>query len=176
MLTHPRQELYRLGILYDHEKDIAQDSLDESSTNTASCNVLSTICPLFVIRPGRPKRSPRHFRSSSAWRSLPLYLSFSGLSEDAEIARLLSPEPSIPPSIPSSTIQHRPSFPINKFPTPVPPQSLPPQQALELPSLLFIDNNSEWTFITTPTTNTQTSQPSTPLSEPEAWILLSDDS
>ena len=102
MLTHPRQELFRLGILYDHEKDIVQDSLDESSTNTVSCNVLSTICPLFVVRPGRPKRSPRHFRSNSAWRSLPLYLSFSGLSEDAEIARLLSPEPSISPSVSSS--------------------------------------------------------------------------
>ncbi|PMD58206.1 uncharacterized protein K444DRAFT_439546 [Hyaloscypha bicolor E] len=87
-------ELRRMGILYVGE-DIAVDS----ESNTIVCGVpVESSGPMFSIRQGKPRRSRR-----STWRSLPLYLSFSDLSNDADIARLLSF--STPPT---PTIQHRP--------------------------------------------------------------------
>jgi hypothetical protein len=174
MLTHPRQELFRLGILYNNDEDIAQDS----KSNTVACDIpVEQSVPMFVIRHGKPCRSRRR----STWRSLPLYLSLSTLTEDADIARLLSPSTPHTP-----TIQHRDT----SIPTPTTtdiPLSLPAPPALESThkSEHLLDNtvqsphsfdlnSGDWTFITTPHTTPLVSTPSA--SEPETWILLSDDS
>jgi len=153
-----------MGILY-HE-----DNLQEES-NSVACEIPST--PMYFLRPR--KASQRAHRST--WRSLPLYLSLSDLSHDADIARL--PSPSIPHT---PTIQHHeisPSTTITDL-----PQSLPPNTALEFThgSTHFLDktshpfdilNSGDWTFIDTAPHNPLVSTPS---SEPETWILLSDDS
>lgn len=141
MLTHLCQELYRLGILYD------EDNIAES--NTVSCDVpIEQSVPMFILRHGKPRRSTRR----STPRSLPLLLSFSDLSDDADIARLLSS-----PLPHKSTIQHRITI---RSPPPISdiPQSLPPSPASALPVLstspndtisLHDDSPSEdWTFIT----------------------------
>ena len=160
-----------MGILYDNK--------DED--NKAACAVpLEQAPPTFILRHRKPKRS----RQRSTWRSLPLYLSFSSLGDDADIARLLSPSISNTPT--PMTIQHRelPSTPIS---TDI-PQSLPPTPALEsatvhntpieisqphsLPLNTTVDG---WEFINTPHAH-QDPHTSTPISEPETWILLSDDS
>jgi hypothetical protein len=178
MLTHARQELYRMGILYDNK--------DED--NTVTCEVpFEQAPPVFILRHRKAKRSRRR----STWRSLPLYLSFSSLGDDADIARLLSPSITDTPT--PMTIQHRelPSTPIS---TDI-PQSLPPTPALEsatihgsshlLPntpievsqphSLSLNTTVDGWEFINTPHAH-QDPHTSTPISEPETWILLSDDS
>lgn len=174
-------ELYRMGILYDNE-GIAHDS--EQNTIVSGVPVEQS-APLFSIRYGKPRRSRRR----STWRSLPLYLSFSDLSNDADIARFLSP------SIPhTTTIQHHDLT----IPTPITndidtciPQSLPPTPAfpgsgssfhlnlLDNPNTLIsrsqpIRNHQhagDWTFISAPHNTPETA---TPLSEPETWILIDD--
>lgn len=175
MLTHPRQELYRMGILYNDQDNTAQDS----ESNTVSCDLpVERSVPVFVLRHGKPRRSRRR---STAWRSLPLYLSFSGLSDDSDIARLLSP-----PSTPyKSTIQHRITIRTPPITTDI-PQSLPPTPLAlasvstsasrfdndTLPISLVHDFPSgDWTFVTPshPTADTPT-----PASEPENWILIDD--
>ncbi|KAE9379322.1 hypothetical protein N431DRAFT_434320 [Stipitochalara longipes BDJ] len=166
-----------MGILYDGD-NLAFDS--ESNTIVCGAPVESSV-PLFSIRQGKSRRS----RRSSSWRSLPLSLSFSDLSNDADIARLLSP---FSPQTP--TIQHRDltictlinsDIDINT------PQSLPPNPALSgflLSNLVdnLVDNTpishsiltqptGDWTLITKPH-NTPGSL--TPLSEPETWVLIDD--
>jgi hypothetical protein len=183
MLTHPRQELYRMGILYNDEEDIAQDS----QSNTVLCDVpVQQTVPMFIIRHGKPKRSRRR----STWRSLPLYLSFSGLSDDADIAKLLSPAP-LPPT---PKIQHRTKIPLMSLNTDIDiPQSLPAPPSSALGSGSFYgsrfdnttfsisiaspqsfnipSNTGDWTLIQTPH---HESTSSTPSSEPETWILIDD--
>jgi len=172
-----------MGILYGGE-DLAFDS----ESNTIVCEVpVETSAPMFSIRQGKPRRS----RRGSHWRSLPLYLSFSDLSNDADIARLLSPSfPHTP------TIQHRSLTIQTHVNTDIDiPQSLPPTPALS-GSLLshlvdntlisnlhstnshtfhrtntILPNTGDWTFITTPHNTPGTV---TPLSEPETWILIDD--
>lgn len=167
-----------MGILYEDE-NIAHDS----ESNTVVCDVpVEQSVPMFIVRHGKPRRSRRR----STWRSLPLYLSFSDLTSDAEIARLLSPSNSHTP-----TIQHRdltigiPTH-INTDIDTIIPQSLPPTPAFSgsMHGLNPIDNTpvsplnsilaqhtGDWTFITA-THNTPGT--STPLSEPETWILIDD--
>jgi len=160
MLTHLRQELYRLGILYNDE-----DNIQDSESNITLCDVpLEQSVPMFILRHKQPKRSRRRPVQSSP---LPLYLSFSCLSDDSDIARLLSPSVSHTP-----TIQHR------EITLPTPTLSLPPTLALES-SIHFFDNTpvisttphlitEDWTFI-----NTGHHTPTaTPSSEPEAWVLI----
>jgi hypothetical protein len=165
-----------MGILYGGE-DLAYDS----ESNTIVCGVLANnTAPMFSIRHGKPRRS----RRSSHWRSLPLYLSFSELGNDADIARLLSPSTPHTPTIQHhdlSTIQTLLNTDIDNNI----PQSLPPTPAFS-GSLLSnpVDNTpisiahhdsllptGDWTFITTPHNTPGTL---TPLSEPETWILIDD--
>jgi hypothetical protein len=139
--------LFAMGILYDNEETIEPGTpVDQSS-------------PMFVIRPyRRPKRSRR-----STWRPLPLNLSVSGLSNDADIARLLFPC--------TSNTQTTPN---HDLPIPIPPLSLP--QLLEshlmpISSSPLDLHSGDWTFV-----NTDTLDVSTPSSEPETWITVNDDS
>ncbi|KAF4637896.1 hypothetical protein G7Y89_g169 [Cudoniella acicularis] len=173
MLTHPRQELYRMGILYDVE-DVAQQS------NAIASEVpFQQASPLFIPR----QRKPRPSRRRSTWRSLPLYLSLSNLKDDADIARFLSP------TAPPTSIQHRK----HKVPLPQPlsldiPQSLPPVAApalTESPTNIFPNTPistspttyfNDWEFINNISTPTHPPETITPSSEPETWIFLSDDS
>ncbi|KAL2074756.1 hypothetical protein VTL71DRAFT_8535 [Oculimacula yallundae] len=155
-------ELYQLGILYNDNDDLAQDT----ESNTIACDVpIQQSVPMFIFRQGKPRRSRRR----SNWRSIPLYLSLSSLSDDADIARLLT----LPPT---PTIQHR----LISTPMDI-PQSLPPL-ALEFPNHdntismssphQFHDFNSgDWTFIHTPD---HADLSTTPFSEPETWILIDD--
>lgn len=186
-LRIPRQELHRMGILYNDDEDIAQDS----KSNTVLCDVpVQQSVPMFIIRHGKPKRSRRR----STWHSLPLYLSFSGLSDDADIARLSSTPITTPP-IP--TIQHRTKIPLMSLKTDIDIlQSLPappsPSSAfrsgslhgshsfdnttfsISIPTPHSFDINSntgDWAFIQTPHGG---STSSTPSSEPETWILIDD--
>lgn len=174
-----------MGILYGGE-DLALDS----ESNTIVCEVpVESSAPMFSIRQGKPRRS----RRSSHWRSLPLYLSFSDLSNDADIARLLSPSTPHTP-----TIQHRSLTIQTSINTDIDiPLSLPPTPAFS-GSLLshlvdntpisnsgdhstisrslhitntILPNTGDWTFITTPHNTPGTL---TPLSEPETWILIDD--
>lgn len=173
-----------MGILDNDDEDFGQDC----KPNTVLCDVpVQQTVPTFIIRYGKPKRSRRR----STWSLLPLYLSFSGLSDDADIARLLSPSVT-----PTSTIQHRTKIPSMSLNTDIDtPQSLPaPPLALgsgpgSLHGSHFLDNTilqisiptpqsfethsntRDWTFIQTPHHN---SASTTPSSEPETWILIDD--
>jgi len=168
-----------MGILYDNE-DTAHDS--EPNTIVSDVPVEQSV-PMFSIRYGKPRRSRRR----STWRSLPLYLSFSDLSNDTGIARFLSP------SIPHSpTIQHHDLTILQHITNDIDtciPQSLPPTPAFTGSSFhLNLINNTDtiisrshpirnhqhtgdWTFITAPHNTPETA---TPLSEPETWILIDD--
>jgi hypothetical protein len=174
-----------MGILY--KGDDSEEGTQNPETDSVSCGALAVeqSTPAFILRTAKSRRSRRR----STWRSLPLYLSLSNLRDDIDIARLLSPPLSHNPP----TIQHReisiPSSPIVAPITTVEiPLSLPTTSALGSPasahgSQHLLDNtltipshsleNGDWTFITTAhhTPNTQS-----PSSEPETWILLSDDS
>jgi hypothetical protein len=149
-----------MGILYKDE-----DTVQLESNSVARDVPVQQPAPLFVIRPSRRPRKRTH---RSMWRNLPLYLSLSDLSTDTDIIRLLSPS-----TLYTSTIQHRETL------TDI-AQSLPP--TLALGSSHFLDNISlshhdfdsgDWTFIHTAPHDPLVSSPS---SEPETWILLSDDS
>lgn len=172
MLILPLQELRRLGILYDDEvsgADLAVDALPPRRY----------AAPEFIIRPG--KLSRRRTLKRSTWESLSLYLSFSALSQDDDIARLLisdcdnTPTPSV-----SSTIQHHETestLNSSSLNSPdVVPQSLPtPESApintplLEsamqsparlsdsLPALSLPSSNAapeDWTFVNTRASST----------------------
>jgi len=158
-----------MGILWDDY----DNKLDESTAAYLG-GPKEQSAPMFAIRPSRQSRCSRR----SKWRSLPLYLPSSGLSHDADIARLTSPISHNP------AIQHR-EISTNVSNTTDIPQSLPPPSALSSSSRsthLLNNTNSipinldltpgDWTFINTPSSPNST----TPLSEPETWILLSDDS
>jgi len=212
MLTHPRQELYRMGILYNEDDaNIAQGD----DLNTVLCDVpvrQAHSISMFVIRHGKPKRSRRRAIS----RSLPpLCLSFSALSDDVDITQFLQISRSITPvplPTPMPMIQHRESPKTKTTPSPLPvlpapdidiPLSLPPPSAFEsmygsfhsaisilstptaisLPSpesnLLPQHQVGDWTFITHPSTHphyheNEKLEMSTPVSEPETWILIDD--
>jgi hypothetical protein len=162
-----------MGILYDETQ---QDCESHANENAVLCDVpLGQEVPMFVMRPSR--RSQRR----STWRSLPLYLSFSDLSKDTDIARLLSPIQRITP-----TIQHRDHIPsttasIIDVDT---PQSLPPNTPAlsthhlngisnlltEISTPTFVSVGEDWTFIT----HMHTQHDSTPFSEPETWSLCDD--
>jgi len=135
--------------------------------------------PMFTIRPSR--RKPRS--QCQKWQAIPLYLSLSDLSTDAHIARLISPSIAY-----TETIQHRDSTSINNTDIPL---SLPPSSAFSSltgsahlldntnPSIIPINldlDQGDWTFITNSPTTTPIPHSTTPISEPETWILLSDDS
>lgn len=172
-----RQELFRLGILYIDEEE-PQDC--ELHANAVLCDVpVRQEAPMFVMRPSRRSR-----RRRSTWRfdALPLYLSFSNFGDDADIARLLSPN--ISHNTP--TIQHRnniPSTTASIIDIDV-PQSLPPTTPALLSqvelngSTYLLDINSptlarageDWTFVA----HTHSTHDSTPSSEPETWILCDD--
>jgi hypothetical protein len=178
----PCQVLRRMGILYGGGgEDLAYDS----GLNAIVCGVsVDHSSPMFSIRPVKPRRS----RRSSSWRSVPLYLSFSDLSDDADIARFLSLSPS---NTHTPTIQHRDLTIQPLTNTDIDsPQSLPPTPAFtgSLLSNLVVDNTpnaissslhdsilpqqaGDWTFITAPHNTPGTA---TPLSEPETWILIDD--
>lgn len=157
-----------MGILY-HDENVQEEP------NSVACDIPST--PMFFLRPSKSSRRTRR----SKLRDLPLYLSMSDLSHDADIARLLSSSISH-----TQTIQHRDVSP-SPLMTDI-PQSLPPASALEFThgSTRFLDDtisnstlafdfpiSGDWTFIGTAP---HTPLVSTPSSEPETWILLSDDS
>ncbi|TAQ83357.1 hypothetical protein B7494_g8316 [Chlorociboria aeruginascens] len=167
-------ELYRRGILY-HDSDTASDS---DNANSITLEIPSSPGPQFSIRRSKNRRSRRRPTQPN---TLPLYLSLSTLSHDIITA----------PFIYDSAIQHRAlstpiSIPVpNAFSNsalinPDTSQSLP-LPTPSLPSLITI--NEDWTFIHTPTypistpiSHTAPSRPTSPLSTPETWILLSDDS
>lgn len=163
-----------MGILYGEQPDCESHSKE----NAVLCDVpLRHEAPMFVMRPSRRSRQRR-----STWRSLPLSLSFSDLSNDTDIARLISP---IPHSTP--TIQHR--DPIQSTTASIIDidiqQSLPPNTPALSSSLqlngsanlladintpTFISPGEDWTFIT----HNHTRHDSTPSSEPETWSLCDD--
>jgi len=149
-----------MGILYNDE-----DGAHGGENLVAHGLPLEQAAPAFVIRQGKPRRTHR-----MKWSSLPLYLSLSDFSADADISRLLSLSPS---HSHMPTIQHR-RVSLAPITTDIPPQSLPPSALSPLISPLpALDCNSgDWTFIET----AQTPGSSTPCSEPETWILLGDDS
>jgi len=167
MLTHLRQVLYGMGILYDHEENTTHDS----EPNNIVCDIrVEQPPPMFVIRNSKPRRSRRR----SSFRSLPLYLSFSSLSEDTEIAQFIS----------SSTIQHRPiSIPIPQTISTSPdikiPLSLPSTPALQPPvsnsiSLPTSPNHEVNDWILIPQHTCTTLITTTPSTNPEPWILIDD--
>jgi len=161
MLTHPyQQELCPMEMLQN----------DVSSSNH-TCEVLHEF-PLYTIRT-RKRHAPR--RQHPTWVSLPLHLSFSSLSEDSQIKKLIS----IETTTTTNTIQHRREAPRIHMHIDL-PQSLP-AATTALSHLRTLSANTspahsyqDWHFIDTP------SQPSTPLpeeiSKPETWMFLSDDS
>jgi len=176
------QELFKLGILYDVYEDEDQDV------------TLSTlIVPQDAFLPTFRTRANKQTKNRQQQTGLPSLLSSSLLSENADISKLLS-KPSASASILStSAIQQRNKIK-SKTITDVPRQSLPltsmalalaqDNEAFPYPSLLFPssttfndndyfqsdeqDSELAWSIIS--------STPSTPASEPETWILLSDDS
>jgi hypothetical protein len=169
-----RQELFRMGILYFDE----QHDDSHAKENAVSCNVpLKLEVPTFITRPSRRSR-----RRRSTWRSLPLCGSFSDLTDDPDIARLIFP---IPP--PTTTIQHRdpiPSISASIVDIDV-PLSLPTQTTasssshhLNRSKLLlhniqtFVPPSEDWTFIDE--IHPHTPHGCTPSSEPETWILCDD--
>lgn len=177
-----------MGILYED----SQESTRDLESNNVSCNIpVEQSVPMFILRHRKPRRSQRR----SARRSLLPHLSFSGLSDDIEIARLMSSTISY---LPSPTIQHRHIPTLSPISTNIDiPQSLPASPALELGQCslsgsgflssdqhllnkssnstrsLALDSTGDWEFITTP--QHKPHLPSPP-SEAETWILLSDDS
>jgi hypothetical protein len=162
-----------MGILYGKDQDILSES---------QSTIKPELPPEFFIRPARRNR---HSPASHTQFQLPEYLTTSLLSENPSIAPWLLTQTATPahPSYASRiTIQHRPDY-IFRTPT---PQSLPasalansviPDIISGAASPLFpLDRDDEeladatWDFITSSTLS------SAPPSEPETWILLSDDS
>ncbi|CAL3964873.1 unnamed protein product [Diplocarpon coronariae] len=151
-----RQELCRLGILYNVNGGLAQDY----ESNTIACDVpVKPTAPKVTYRYGNLRPSRRHSALRSLLRCSPPPLSF--MSDDANIARL-----SIQAS-PTPTIQ-----PCRSLPQPAPePRFLNVNTSIssrrDLPHLYTED----WTLIHTP----QNADPSlTPTSEPGSWVLIDD--
>ena len=86
-----------MGILYDGTR---QDCESHAKENAVLCDIpLGHEAPMFFMRPSRRSR-----RRSNSY-SLPLHLSFSDLSKDVAIARLLASIQHVTPPI-----QHRDPF------------------------------------------------------------------
>jgi len=162
MLTHPCQELYKLGILYDGESIPPDQAAVECSVQAVDEHISA---PLYTLRPSRTSR-PKLSRRGNPKRQL--YLSLSNLSSDIDIAQWLSPHP-------SPTKQHRDS--LSNISTDIPLSLLPTTLAFDPGALSnsqsnFLANDTDWTFINQTQTENNMQSPS---SEPETWILLSDD-
>lgn len=186
MLTHPDQELYRLGILYDENN--LEPRIPSSPTPLWSTPVQKSY-PAYIIRQSRPRRSRRR----PVWRTLPLNLSLSNLRDDYDVARLLYASTTTPPMMAEI---HLSSVSISTGDSTTTPQSLPTTSTMALalsasrsvnflPSANSIPPHSlhhadeDWTFITSPSSqqlHIHPSTTSTPSSELETWILLGDDS
>lgn len=212
--SFPRQEFYRLGILFPGNNEDINERYSDEAENTISCSVpVETDAPLYIIRHRKPRRS---LRRSGSWRSISLDISLSPLSSDAEIAQFLSTPEYVPRSTLPTTIQHRQIDIIPRFcpdsvagdaeDVPELPQSLPPSptipvrpelSSIPLPQLsmseiLIIASTipspstttlaEDWTIVNPdpqyPPQHSNTTHfiLSTPSSELETWILLSDDS
>lgn len=162
-----------MGILYGEDQDVLSDS---------QSTIKPELPPQFSIRPARRNR---HSPAPRTQFQLPEYLTASLLSDNPSIAPWLLSQTATPaqPSYPTRmTIQHRPAY-IFRTPT---PQSLPacalansviPDISRVASPFLFPLNRDDedladatWDFITSSTRS------SAPPSEPETWILLSDDS
>jgi hypothetical protein len=164
MLTHSRQDFYGMGNLYDHEEENTHDS--EASDIVYDIRN-EEHPPMFVIRKGRQRRSRRR----STLHSLPLYLSFTNLSEDTEIARFISP----------SMIQHRPTLqPISANPDDIDiPLSLPstPESHAPISNSISLPSSPNYEFkdwILIPLDICTTFTTTTSSSNPEPWILIDD--
>lgn len=199
MLTHPVQELRRLGILYNEDGVNTRQVF----TNSTSWTVPAQKTPLlYTIRPIKSKR----LRRRPTWQALPLNLSLSSLRDDHDLARLLAPAATstAQPAVSSQTQDTKTQPPVLGADECISiPQSLPESSAfstsalvsspttsvnessISLPQTSSIPPHSltheDWTFITTPSSSSQIQQfthpsiASTPFSEPETWILLGDD-
>ena len=163
-----------MGILYSDEWIEDCDCLREE--NAVSCDLpLIQEAPIFVLRPIRRsrRRTTRRFR--------PFYPLLSDLSDDTDIAHLISSIPCITP-----TIQHRnhiSSTSASIIDIDI-PQSLPLNTAAlssnqstgsgillaGINNPTFLSSEEDWTFVT----HKHTRHDSTPLSEPETWILCDD--
>lgn len=195
MLTHPRQELYRMGILYNEDDE---DIVRDVELNTISCDVpVEHSFPMFVVRHGKPRRSRRR----TIVRSLPpLYLSFATLSDDVDIANFLSHSNTPMPKIKHcESVEPTPLSSVSiSLPTDIDiPQSLPPPSAFEMesfygsgsgiissdntpvqislpaPQTSLLSQQGDWTFVNIPLRHNTTIL-ETPTSEPETWILIDD--
>lgn len=148
-----QQELRAMGLLYNGNED------------SLSGSTMEDVLPQPIEYAFRTR-----FRGGSRRRStrleLPLFLSSSFLSHDADILRLMGSFPNI------TTIQHRNTD--STFPQSLPPSTRESEASVYSSPLLFPlagDDedlaDSTWSIIS--------SLPSTPPSEPETWIHLSDD-
>ena len=171
MLTHPRQELYALGILYD-------DGHANANAYATSIEEVEPP-PAFVIRPGRPRR---HGHRRPARERLSLDSSFDFSNIDALIAEAESSTSYISP------IQHRTNTSTVLINKDTQLQSLPPsttiistmQSVPAFPDCPPSPLAGDWTVLHTADADEQQQQHAqsspTPPSEPETWILLGDDS
>ena len=142
-----------MGLLYSENGDSLPEAVVEDVSPPPVEYAFRT-----RFRGGSRRRSPR--------LELPVFLSSSFLSHDADILRLMASSPNI------TTIQHRNTD--STFPQSLPPSTRESEASVHLSPLLFPlagdDENladSTWSIIS--------SLPSTPPSEPETWIYLSDD-
>jgi len=155
-------ELRVLGILYESYECVPLDSLDSTLVQDSSPE---------LSLPTLRTRSPSQSRRASLRNSLPLSLSLSCLSNDLDIVRLMTSESSSLSH--NMTTQNRGTSPLFS------PQSLPPvltdteRPNISSPSSSIIHNNEEFLDSTWSVIN---SEPSTPISEGETWIILGDDS
>lgn len=177
MLTPP-QELYRLGILYDNQlEETSQDSI-------ISCQVpLQQESPLYTLRHRKPKRAHAS-RRRPTWRSLPVRLSLSNLGGDVDIASFFSQASTTNTTTKKTPpIQHRPNTRSKSISLNIPrslPQATAGAPALspspQTPPPPIYEENADWEFINIHKSTSTTTQPNSPFSEPETWILLGDDS
>lgn len=182
-----------MGILYNDSKSITIQEPEPSYLIK------------YVYQRSRPRRRRNIQKNSIAIRpSLPLSLSGSILSENPDIARFLRESETDPVSTTTTPIQHRDPITVPTTPQSLPPLSesisescisvtpdisrsaspfaspfhspLPLSPAI---SLVNDEHDITWEFLTT-TSHTTTAEDEagvrTPASEPETWILLSDDS
>jgi len=159
MLTHVLrvQELRSLGLLYNQDEDLAYES-----------NIVHDVSPDPYVPTFRVRNRRTGRKSTSV--QLPLFLSFSFLSNDSEIIRLMnvqSPAHSTP-----TTVQERDTPQLS-------PQFLPPfikdstARIISSPLLFPLAGDDEdladsaWEIIS--------SISSTPSLGPETWTVLGDD-
>jgi hypothetical protein len=192
MLTHPVQELRRLGIL--HNTSSLESSRFLSSTNSWTVPATKSI-PAYTIRQSKSRR----LRRRPTWQGLPLKLSLSNLRDDHDLARLLSSVYATEQTVHAILANAQEQTPLisadkssstpQSLPKPSPSSSAlvssPTSPINDLPISLSQSFNSihslaqeDWTFITPIISSQEHVHPSiasTPFSEPETWILLGDD-